>query len=354
MAAIGTFISPAGCRRPEEDAVALIHDIRAGKRNRGPGVVHEEHIPVLIGDRAAVSGKCSRSLIGIAGHGLVNHHRLVIIRVIAVLFIIIGSKLHLIQGDAVLAFHHDALGGGGSKLCVRNRDIRRRIDDGRADAVGGVRTVGHIHGAAAPVRPDRRRRIAGGMNREAGGVHRTAAGGHQSAGAVAGGLNHRILDIHRRSLAVAEYRIGVGAVRGDIHIVEIQGCSVGGKYSRILAVEICLIALRFAGFYNLRILIGSLLAVRKNRMSAVLGILIDAGIVLLARTLRSIHRDLLGSLLRRRSFRGDSRRLCSLPRAGRHTQHHRRHGSASQTPEHRPVHTEYSHIKTSILKTRET
>ena len=204
---------------------------------------------------------------------------------IAILFIIIGGMFHLIQGDAVLALHHDALGGGGSKLCVRNRDIRRRIDNGRADAVGGVRTVGHIHGAAAPVRPDRCGRIAGGVNREAGGIHRAAAGGHQSAGAVAGGLNHRIIDIHRRSLAVAEYRIGVGAVRGDIHIVEIQRCSVGGKYSRILAVEVRLVALSLAGFYNLRILIGSLLAVYENCMSAVLGILIDAGIVLLARTL---------------------------------------------------------------------
>ena len=57
MAAIGTFISPAGCRRPEEDAVAFIDNIRAGESNHGPGVVHEEHIPVLIGDRAAVGGK---------------------------------------------------------------------------------------------------------------------------------------------------------------------------------------------------------------------------------------------------------------------------------------------------------
>ena len=104
-------------------------------------------------------------------------------------------------------------------------------------------------------------------------IHCAAACRHDSSGAVSGSFNHGIADGDGGSFTIAEYRIGVCAVRCDNHIGEIQRTAVCRKHGRILSVEVGFIPAGFPCLIDGDSGIGTVCAVRKNRMSSVLAVL---------------------------------------------------------------------------------
>ena len=84
------------------------------------------------------------------------------------------------------------------------------------------------------------------MDQQVAGIHRAASSGHQAARAVACGLDHRVGNIDRSALAVAEHTVCVLAIGINSNLAERQRRPVGGKNRRVRAIEICFVAFRVA------------------------------------------------------------------------------------------------------------
>ena len=111
LTAVAALAAPTCRSSAEKHAVAVIGDLCIVECDLGRGVIDEEHIAVLVGERAAVHGKARGALRCIAGHGLIDHHRLVPARLVAVLFVVIGGEVDVIERDSVLALYHNTLRG---------------------------------------------------------------------------------------------------------------------------------------------------------------------------------------------------------------------------------------------------
>ena len=173
------------------------------------------------GEAAAGHGEVTRSAGRIAGHGLIDHDA-VQEGGVAVALGVAGRQVTVVQGDGVEALDAHALREVRDQLRVGNGDIRRRVNGGRAEAVGGIGAAVYDDGTAAAVCTDRRTGAAGGFHRQIIGIGGAAAGGHDAAGAVSAGGDDRITDGQRGAVAgravlpavaaVAEYAVGAVSV----------------------------------------------------------------------------------------------------------------------------------------------
>ena len=189
MTSVGTFAAPAGSCRSEKDAAAIVDDFRVSQVNGCRRVVDKENISVGIGEPAALHGKGRSPFISVAGHGLVDHDRLIVVGLVAVFGIVVCCQFHVVEGDRVLSLHNDALGRGRLHHRIVDSDIGCGINDRRACSAGCIGSAGHGDCTAAAVGTNGRGGIAAGMDGQILRVHGTAACGHESAGAVAAGLN---------------------------------------------------------------------------------------------------------------------------------------------------------------------
>ena len=115
------------------------------------------------------------------------------------------------------------------------------------------------------------------MDQQVAGIHRAASGGHQAARAVACGLDHRVGNVDRSALAIAEHAVCVLAIRINSDLAERQRPSVGGKNRRIRAIKIRLVAFRIACLDHCDVGIGSFFAIRCDRVLFVGAVLNSLG-----------------------------------------------------------------------------
>ena len=86
------------------------------------------------------------------------------------------------------------------------------------------------------------------MDRQIRGIHGSATCRHQSAGAVSGRCDHGVTDIHGRSVAIGENRVGMCTVRIHHDIGKRKCRSVRCENRGIVSVKICLVTgIRIAG-----------------------------------------------------------------------------------------------------------
>ena len=78
MTAVAALAAPAGGSGPQEQARCVqILNGRAVQFDDRHRVVDEEHVAVDVGQAAAVHGEGGQARVSVAGHGLIDHHRLI-------------------------------------------------------------------------------------------------------------------------------------------------------------------------------------------------------------------------------------------------------------------------------------
>ena len=278
MAAVAAFTSPA-CRGCSEEYAFLIfvYNSRPCQIDGRRCIVDKKYIAVKVRQCPAVHGKRGKPLICVAGHGLIDHDRLVPVGFVTVLFHIAGCKGHIVECDGILAFYDYALRSRGLHLRVTDRDICRGVDDRRTGSFSCIASARHIHSTAASVGTNRRRAVAGSVNQEVGGIHRAAARRHQAAGAIAGGLDHRIGDIDCRPFPIAEHTVCMGAVGVNRDLAQRQRRSVCRKDRRVGPVEIRFVAGGLSCLDDGDVGVRSFFPVRRNRVLFVCAVLICIG-----------------------------------------------------------------------------
>ncbi len=313
LSAVAALVAPACRCCSQKDAVAVVGDGRTAEGDLGGGVIDKEHVAVLIGQLAAVHREGGESLRRVARHRLIDHDRLIVVRFVAVLGVVVGSEVDIVERHGVLALDHDALRGGGGHCRVVDRDVGGGVDDGRALAARAVVAARDGDGAAAAVGADRCRGVARGLDGEVLGVHRAAARRHQAARAVAARLNIGIRDVDRRALAVAEYRVCMGAVGLDDHLRQRERALIGREDRGVLAVEVGFVAVSLACLGHEGVADDLGLAVGGDRMLAVGSVfdrLLDGDVALCERLGCGGCRRRFGFIICRCRYRRGHCRLC--------------------------------------------
>ena len=181
---------------------------------------------------------------------MVDHHRLIIVGLVAVLRRVRRDKLAIRQRHGVLSLHHHALGRARLQIRALDGNVRRGIDDGRTRALGGEIPAGHVHVAAAAIRADGRGRVALGFGCHVGGVHRRPAGGHKAARAVARRADNGMRDVHRRARTIGEHAVRMRTIASYDEVRQIERRAVGGEHAGVFAVEIGFVAAGVAGLFH--------------------------------------------------------------------------------------------------------
>ena len=276
MAAVAAFTSPACCGCSQKYAFLIfVYNSRPCQVDGRGRIVDKKYIAVKVRQCPAVHGKRGKALICVAGHGLIDHDRLVPVGFVTVLFHIAGCKSHIVECDRILAFYDYALRSRGFHLRVTDRDICRGVDDRRTGSLSCIASARHIHGAAASVGTNRRRAVAGSVDQEVGGIHRAASRRHQAAGAIAGGLDHRIGDVDRRPFPIAEYAVCMGTVGVNRDLAQRQRRPVCRKDCRVGSVEIRFIAGGLSCLDDSDVGVRSFFSVRRDRVLFVCAVLVS-------------------------------------------------------------------------------
>ena len=238
--------APAVRADGEQDVFfVLVDDLHALKRDDCAGVGHMEDVTVEAFEAAARHGKARGAAGRVARHGLVDHDGIQEGGV-AVALGVVGGQIAVIECDGVEALDAHTLGEIGGQRRVGDRDIRRGVNGGRAQTVGGVAAAVHHDGSAAAVGTDGRAGPAGGLDRQIIGVGHTAARGHDAAGSVSGGGDDGIVDIQRGAVSgrtvlpavstVAEHTVSAFCVGGDCAACDGGRGSVLYQNSRVQTV----------------------------------------------------------------------------------------------------------------------
>ena len=251
------LVGVAGAQEEGVHAGGVFH-LDLGQADVGVGVGGVEHLGVavfadVVGlQYAAHHGAVGGALLGVAGHGLIDHD-------VAVLVVVGGSVVALqeavVDVGGIPAFKADGLGVARGHGGVGHGDVRHAVDGGRA---GAQRTVGDIgaavdhHDAAAPIGADGSGGATLGGDGAVSGVERSAAGHHNAAGAAGAlGGDGGVLQING-GVSVGEDAVGAAGLR--LHGAAPDGQVRGGgfvlgigKYAGVDAVKAGVVPIEVAG-----------------------------------------------------------------------------------------------------------